>query len=156
MKRFSITELLISIVSTELVGAASALVSGGSFGEYYGTLTKPPIAPAGIVFPIAWAILYALIGAAIYLISLSDSGIKNKAYAFYIVQLVINFLWSPVFFGLKSLAGGVILALLLLFFSVCTAVLFFRINKTAFYLFVPYVIWTAYALYLSIGFYLLN
>ncbi|MBR1383129.1 MAG: tryptophan-rich sensory protein [Ruminococcus sp.] len=156
MKRFSITELLISIVSTELVGAASALISGGNFGVYYGTLTKPPVAPAGFVFPIAWTILYALMGAAIYLISISDSALKSKAYAFYTAQLVINFLWSPVFFGLKSLTGGVILAVMLLILSVYTAILFFRINKISLYLFMPYVIWNTYALYLSIGFYVLN
>lgn len=156
MKKIKLTDLLIFIAATELVGALSALFSGGSFAGYYNTLVKPPISPTGIVFPVAWAILYALMGTSCYLISLSQSDRKHLACKLYILQLFINFLWSPVFFGTKSFTGAVIIAAVLLVTVILTNITFFGIDETAGVLFAPYTIWSAYALYLSIGFLVLN
>ena len=106
MKKFRVTELLISIVSAELVGALSALVSGGQFREFFAALEKPPFAPPAWLFPVAWAILYALMGYSAYLIYIADSNGRNKALKLCAAQLFVNFLWSPVFFGMKSFIGG--------------------------------------------------
>ena len=156
MKKFKLTDLLIFIVTAELVGALSALFSGESFSAYYNSLIKPPIAPPGAVFPAAWAILYALMGTACYLIYLSDSDGKHTAYKLYIIQLFVNFLWSPVFFGTKSFTGAMIIAAVLLQTVILTGISFFKISETAGALLIPYVLWSAYALYLSVGFLVLN
>jgi len=156
MKRFDLTKLLTYIVTAELVGALSTLVAGGNFKEFYISLEMPPIAPPAWVFPVAWALLYALMGTAAYLVSIPDNGVAKDALFVYSTQLFINFLWSPVFFGLGSLVGGVAVAALLLAAVIVTIVVFAKRNDTAALLLVPYLIWSAYALYLSIGFLVLN
>ena len=156
MKRIKETELLIYIVSAELVGALSALVSGGNFSEYYLTLTKPPIAPPGWVFPIAWALLYALTAVGAYLISISYSDMSRAALRLYTVQLGVNFLWSPVFFRFNSFVGAVIIAAVLFILAAIMTVKFYRISETAALFTLPYLFWTGYAAYLSVGFLILN
>ncbi len=155
-KKFKLTDLLIFIISTELVGALSSMFSGGRFSEYYSSLTKPPIAPPGWVFPAAWALLYALMAAACYLVYLSDSVHRDTALKLYVLQLFVNFLWSPVFFGAGSFGGAVIIAAVLLVTVALTTIAFFRISDLAGMLFLPYLIWSAYGLYLSVGFLVLN
>ena len=156
MKKFKIIDLLIFIIATELVGALSALFSGGGFAEYYNTLVKPPIAPPGGVFPIAWAILYTLMGAACYLVYISDREKKHLALKLYLLQLFVNFLWSPVFFGTKNFTAAAVIAVILLITVTAANFFFFKISDTAGALFLPYLLWSAYALYLTIGFLVLN
>ena len=156
MKRFKITNLLIYIVSAELVGVLSAVVSGGNFRSFYSSLNQPPFAPPAWLFPIAWGILYALMGISAFLIDESGHDLKQKALVIYWVQLFINFLWSPVFFGLKSLTGAVIVIVLLLMAVSVMILTFWKIRKSSAYLNIPYILWVAYATYLTIGVRALN
>lgn len=145
------TDLLLWIVGTELVGAMSALFSGGSFSAFYNSLEQPPLAPPGWLFPVAWAILYGLMGTSAYLIQKSNDSRRKRAIFLYWIQLFVNFLWTPIFFGIKSLSGATAVVLVLLILVSAMTALFYRINKTAAYLNIPYVLWTAYAAYLTIG-----
>ena len=156
MKKFDLTKLLTYIVTAELVGAFSALVAGGNFKEFYQKLVMPPIAPPSWVFPVAWAILYAIMGTAAFIVSEQNHENTKKAMYIYTAQLFINFLWSPVFFGLGSLTGGVIVAAILVGAVVLNIIFFAKISDTAALMLIPYLIWSAYALYLSIGFRVLN
>ncbi len=99
MKKQSITELLIFVVSAEIVGALSALISGNRFSQY-SEFVKPPFSPPGALFPVIWTILYAIMGLSVYLIynKTGSSAEKPKSYALYASQLAVNFLWSIVFF----------------------------------------------------------
>ena len=155
MKRINITELLIFIVSAELTGALSRLLSGNSF-EFFETLTKPPFSPPGWIFPIVWFILYALMGFAAYLIYKSDSKGRNSALVIYWAQLFLNFLWSIVFFrfNLTGLSVAVILALLVMVTFMIFK--FGKINTKAAAINIPYLLWLLYASYLNIGILLLN
>ncbi|MBR3630619.1 MAG: tryptophan-rich sensory protein, partial [Oscillospiraceae bacterium] len=116
MKRIKWSELLVYIVSAELVGALSGIASGGNFGSFYQSLQRPPLAPPGWVFPVAWVILYALMGISAYLVSCEENSGSSAALKLYWLQLAVNFLWSPVFFRFRSLGGAtaVIIVLLLL------------------------------------------
>ena len=87
------TDLLLWIVGTELVGAMSALFSGGSFSAFYNSLEQPPLAPPGWLFPVAWAILYGLMGTSAYLIQKSNDSRRKRAIFLYWIQLFVNFLW---------------------------------------------------------------
>ena len=156
MNKIKITDLLIFVLITELVGAVSSLIAGGNFGAYYDTLTKPPLSPPGWLFPVAWGILYALMGISAYLIDSSDDIARKSALNLYWVQLAANALWSPVFFGLKSFGGAVAVVIVMLVLIVCMLILFRRIRPCAFWLNIPYLVWTLYAAYLTIGFYILN
>ena len=155
MKKINITELLIFIVSAELTGALSRLLSGNSF-EFFETLTKPPFSPPGWIFPIVWFILYALMGFAAYLIYKSDSKGRNSALVIYWAQLFLNFLWSIVFFrfNLTGLSVAVILSLLVMVTFMIFK--FGKINTKAAAINIPYLLWLLYASYLNIGILLLN
>ena len=93
MKKQKITELLIFIIATELVGALSGLMAGNSF-SFYKELIKPPLSPPGWLFPVMWAILYALMGISAFMIYTSDAKEKCKALVIYGTQLFVNFMWS--------------------------------------------------------------
>ncbi len=149
MKKINITELLIFIVSAELTGALSRLLSGNSF-EFFETLTKPPFSPPSWIFPIVWFILYALMGFAAYLIYKSDSKGRNSALVIYWAQLFLNFLWSIVFFrfNLTGLSVAVILALLVMVTFMIFK--FGKINTKAAAINIPYILWLLYASYLNI------
>ena len=156
MNKNKITDLLIYIVSAELAGALSGIIAGGSFGTYYDTLIKPPLSPPGWLFPLVWAVLYALMGLSAYIIGVSQSSLVRPALTLYLAQLFLNLLWGPVFFGLRSFGGAVAAAAALLAVLICMLIIFSRINKCAVLINLPYALWSAFALYLSVGFFVLN
>lgn len=152
-----ITNLLLFIIGTELVGAASALLAGGNFSAFYNSLNQPPLAPPGWLFPVMWTILYALMGFSAFLIYESDTlRPKRPAWIVYGAQLFANFLWSPVFFGLKSLTGAVVVVIAMLLLIIAMLLVFFPIRKLAAYVNLPYLAWTLFATYLTIGVRVLN
>ena len=157
MKKTKITDLLIFIVGTELVGVLSGIIAGNSF-SFYKEIVRPPFSPPGWIFPIVWIILYALMGISAYFIYTSKATVrqKNFALAVYAIQLVVNFLWSIVFFRLEMVGLSVIIILLLLLLIVVMICVFYRIHPVAAYLNIPYLLWTAFASYLNIGVLILN
>lgn len=146
MKKRSITEALIYIISAELAGALSALLTGG-FSDFYDKFKEPPLLPPAGLFPVVWAILYALMGFSAYLVSRSEG--SEKALTVYWAQLAVNFLWSIVFFRFEALwaAFGVILLLLALMVMMITE--FRKIRPLAALLNVPYLLWVTFAAYLN-------
>lgn len=138
------------------VGGLSALLSGG-MGSYK-IMNQPPLSPPGWVFPIVWTILYLLMGEASYrvLTSGEDRVLIRTALIAYGVQLGLNLLWSPVFFGLQMylLAFLVLIALWVAIFV--TLRLFSDIDERAGTLLIPYLLWVSFAGYLNFGVFLLN
>lgn len=157
MKKIKWTELLIFIIGTELVGALSSLLSG-DFSSFYSELTKPPLSPPGIIFPIVWAILYALMGISAYMIYVSDDDIeeKRKALTLYAVQLFVNFMWSIIFFRFEQIGAAAVVVILLVILVAAMIVSFKRIRPLAGYLNIPYLLWVLFATYLNVGFLILN
>lgn len=157
MNRFKFTDLFIFIVISELTGALSAILSEGSF-SFYKELEQPPFSPPGWVFPVVWVVLYALMGISAYLIY--SSGAENekvkKALIVYGAQLLVNFSWSILFFGLKLPLAAAIIIILLIGLVSAMIVLFCRIRPIAAYLNIPYILWLIFAAYLNIGVVLLN
>lgn len=157
MKNIKWTELLSFIIGTELVGALSSLLSG-NFSSFYGEHVKPPLAPPGILFPIVWAILYALMGISAYMIYVSDAdtGEKTKALMLYAVQLFVNFMWSIVFFRFEQIGIAAVVAILIVILVAVMIVTFKKIRPLSGYLNIPYLLWVIFAAYLNIGFLVLN
>ncbi len=156
MKKINISDLLFFVIVTELAGVLSSLLSGGNFGDHYSTLTKPPLAPPGWLFPVVWGLLYAVMGFSAYLINKSDNLAKRTALIIYFVQLAVNVLWSPVFFGLKSFGGAIAVIVVLDALVIAMLVLFGKINRCAALVNIPYLVWVLFATYLTIGFTVLN
>lgn len=149
--------LLISILIAQAVGIFSSLLAGNVKG-IYASLVKPPAAPPGWVFGIIWPILYTLMGIAVYIVFQTKADMQKKSLAlmFYILQLFFNFLWSIVFFGWNLYWAAALVAVILLLLVLLTTAAFLQINKKAAILMIPYIIWTAFALYLNIFIAVLN
>lgn len=149
-------KLLLCLGIPLAVGGLSALISGGM--SDYDQLIQPPLSPPGWVFPVMWSILYLLMGYASYRILTSgkDPAEIRKALIVYGIQLVLNFLWSPVFFGLQWRLVAFVILVALWIAILLTVRAFSRIDERAGDLLLPYLLWVTFAGYLNLGVYLLN
>ena len=142
---------------TEAVGGLSGWLTREGTEIYNATITKPPLSPPSIVFPIVWGILFALMGigaARIYLMPASNA--RSRSLLLFGVQLVVNFLWSVIFFNLQAF-GFAFLWLILLCGLILWMILSFRkVDKVAAWLQIPYLLWVIFAAYLNFGVWLLN
>lgn len=121
----------------------------------YNNLIKPFLAPPKVLFPIFWSIIYLLLGISYYLFK--KTGEENKKIdIIYYISLIINLLWSIIFFLLQWRFISIIWIILLDIFVVYLIYLFYKTNKTSAYLNIPYIIWLIFATYLTIGIYILN
>ncbi|MBO5852191.1 MAG: tryptophan-rich sensory protein [Clostridia bacterium] len=156
MKPINLKRLLIAILIPEVVGLLSSFVTG-NMSNAYSVYTRPPLSPPGILFPIVWTILYALMGIASYIVYEEGRGEKAKeALTFYGLQLALNFIWPVIFFRFEAYWVAVVVILILLALVVITALKFKEISNAAFYLMIPYIIWLIFATYLNIGVAVLN
>lgn len=148
--------LLIALAIPLAVGGLSSLVSGGM--SDYENLAQPPLSPPGWVFPVVWTILYLLMGFASYLVFTADApaGQKKRALTLYAIQLFLNFLWSPVYFGLEWRLVAFFILLALWVAVLLTMRAFSQINEKAGDLLLPYILWLTFAAYLNLGTVLLN
>ena len=121
----------------------------------YQILKKPPLAPPSILLPIIWSILYLLIGISYYLYKKNTYTDKIEIIIYY-TQLLVNALWSIIFFTLKLRFFSIIWILILVILIYTLITLFLQKYKTSAYLLIPYLIWCIFATYLTIGIYLLN
>ena len=137
-------------------GGLSAFLAGGM--DIYKTINQPPLSPPGWVFPVVWTVLYLLMGEASYrvLVSGAEESKIRKALTVYGVQLLLNVLWSPLFFRFQWFLAAFILLLALLFAIFITMRRFTAIDERAADLLIPYFLWVTFAGYLNLGVFLLN
>lgn len=145
--------LVFYIAMPLIVGALSALFTMGAMKDF-ALINKPPLSPPAWLFPVAWTILYVLMGIASYLVSKEKN--SDLALLFYTVQLFFNFLWSIIFFNFQNYIFAFVWLVALWILILITTVLFWRLNKTAGLLMIPYLLWVTFAGYLNFAIYLLN
>jgi|AKZA01.1.fsa_nt_gi Tryptophan-rich sensory protein (mitochondrial benzodiazepine receptor homolog) len=148
--------LLVSIIIAELVGFMAGLLSGNT-RMFYQQLNQPPLAPPGWLFGVVWPILYAFMGIAAYIVY--DKGKdhqKDTALSLYNIQLIVNFMWSIVFFRFQLPWVSVLVILLLDVLVVLTILAFNKIDEKAAWFLYPYLAWILFATYLNIGIAILN
>ena len=145
---------ILQVLLALAVGGLSALISGRM--DEYSWLTKPPLSPPGWLFPVAWTVLYVLMGIAAGLVQTSEDKRSSGALTLYYIQLALNFLWSPLFFGLGWIGFAAVWLALLTVAVYATKQSFAAISKAAGRLLLPYLIWCIFALYLNLGFVILN
>lgn len=150
--------LIIAIVICNLAGLLGSLVTVTGPGSWYAGIAKPAFSPPGFLFAPVWTTLYILMGISLYLIWMEGTGRKDVriALAVFAIQLVLNGLWTFLFFGLQSPILGLAEILVLWVFIVLTIVLFHRIRKAAAYLLVPYLLWVSFAAFLTYTIWTLN
>lgn len=137
-------------------GIAAFITKDGMMMFNY--IDKPPLSPPQWLFPVAWTLLYILMGIAAYLVynAKTPNTQKCRALLLYAVQLALNFVWPIVFFNGENFMLALICIIALLFFVVATALAFYKCDKRAGALMLPYVLWTVFATYLNYGIYVLN
>ena len=139
------------------IGALSGFLSREGAGTFSETVVQPPLSPPAWLFPVVWSILYVLMGISATRISLApDSPQKKQGLNLFIIQLVLNFFWSLIFFNLQAY-GLAFLWLVALWITVFLMILSFRkADPVAALLQIPYLIWLTFAAYLSFGVWYLN
>ena len=158
MKQINYFKLIFSIIICQLAGIIGSFFTASSISSWYLTLEKPFFNPPNWIFGPVWVILYFLMAISLYIVW--NKGIKTKqsklAISFFAIQLVLNSLWSIIFFGLKSPFFAFICILFLLLAILLTMNSFYKISKTAFYLLFLYVLWVIFATILNFAIYYLN
>lgn len=156
MKR--VAGIVVSIAVCELAGIVGSVFTMPAIPGWYAGLAKPSFNPPNWIFGPVWTLLYAMMGLAAYLVY--EKGFKRpevkKALAVFAAQLVMNTLWSIVFFGAHRILGAAVVIVLLWAMILATILLFHRISKAAAYLLVPYILWVSFATVLNASLYVLN
>lgn len=151
-------KLLISVIGCELVGILGTPFTISAIPSWYATLNKPFFAPPNWLFGPAWTILYFLMGVAFFLIW-KQGWQKQKvktAGQFFLAQLALNGIWSPIFFGLRAPLLGLIVIVTMWVMIVMTMKKFYPLSRLAFYLLVPYLLWVSFATLLNAAIVVLN
>ena len=117
---------------------------------------QPPLSPPAYLFPIVWTLLFLLMSVSAAIIYDSDDEISPKALFLYMIQLTLNFWWCVLFFGFRLYFFSFIWLPLLLLTVFVMTVLFYRVNKLAGILQIPYILWLMFAAYLNFGIWFLN
>lgn len=150
-------KLIVSILLSSSAGAIGSLFTTPNIKSWYADLDKPPLLPPNEVFGPVWTTLYILIGISLFLVWTAKSyGSKGVAFTWFGIQLVLNALWSFVFFGAHRPGLGIFVIVLLLGSIAATMVAFRRFSRPAVWLLLPYILWVSFATYLTIGVSVLN
>lgn len=151
MSKFKI--YLKSILIPLVLGGIVGFIISGSTD--YNSLIQPELAPPAILFPIVWTILYFLMGLSYGIITIYsdlDSDVKTIYYS----QLIVNLIWPIIFFVMKNRLLALIWIILLLILIIIMIIKFYKKNKVASLIQIPYLLWTFFATYLNFSIYLLN
>lgn len=145
----------VSIAVALGVGSLSALATSGGM-DIYSSVEAPPLSPPSIVFPIVWTILFTLMGISSARVFIVNDYKWNNALTVYVIQLAVNFLWSIIFFNMRAFLFAFIWLILLWILIIVMIRGFYKYDKIATYLQIPYLLWVTFAGYLNVGIYWLN
>ena len=148
---------IISALIALAVGGLSAIASGGM--DIYAEIVKPPLSPPPFLFPVVWSVLYILMGicsAEVYLKGKDGVTYTTTALSLYAINLVMNFLWSIFFFGLRWFLFSFIWLVVLIGVVAYMIAEFRKISNWAGLWQIPYMLWLVFAGYLNLAIYILN
>ena len=158
MSAGDIVKLIVSLLACEGAGVIGSLFTVRSIPGWYKNLRKPPYTPPNRAFGPVWITLYLLMGISVFFIwrQLNVTDAALSAFTLFWVQLLINILWSVVFFGEKSIVGGLLLIVILWLLILATIMASFKVSAVAGALLIPYIVWVSIATYLNAGIWRLN
>lgn len=156
--RVNIFRLILSVFICEGAGLVGSIVTFPSISTWYSSLAKPGFTPPSWVFGPVWITLYALMGISLYL--MWDKGLFNKEHrlplSLFAGQLILNALWSFLFFGLQNSLIALIEILVLWVSILATIISFYKISKPASIVLIPYIVWVTIATFLNYYVWVLN
>ena len=158
MKILSILKLGGSVLFCMSAGAVGSFYTLKAIPDWYATLNKPAFTPPSWIFGPVWSVLYVMMGIAAWQVwskGLKEQAVR-KALVFFLIQLVLNTVWSFLFFGLRSPILGLVDILLLWFVILATINSFSKVSLMAAALLIPYLFWVTFASGLNLGIVLLN
>jgi benzodiazapine receptor len=155
--------LIVSLALPQIAGLAGSFFTVSAIPSWYALLQKPVFSPPNWIFGPVWTVLYIMMGISVYLIwsayakAPADSNEKEKrALTLFWIHLFFNAIWSPIFFGLQHLFFALIVIGIIWLLIVTLMCLFWKINKVATYLLIPYLAWVSFASALNYQLWLLN
>ena len=158
MKLNNFFKLVIAIVISELAGIIGSVFTISAIPTWYAVLQKPALNPPAWIFAPVWTTLYLLMGVAAFLIwrkGLERKEIKS-ALSMFCFQLILNALWSIIFFGLHN-PGMALVEIVTLWLAILwTIFAFYKISRPAAYLLAPYILWVSFAGYLNYAIWVVN
>lgn len=152
-----IVPIIVCIIITETLGFTVGMLTREGTRIYADTMVKPPLSPPALLFPVAWTLLYALMGVGVAMIINSESsGARTLGIILYIAQLFFNLTWSFIFFTFKNYGGALVWIIILFILVAAMTVTFFKVSHVAAFIQIPYIIWLIFATYLNAGVMVLN
>lgn len=151
-------KLAVCLILPQAAGALGAIFTTNSIESWYSTLEKPVFSPPNWLFGPVWITLYFLMGISIFLIWNQIGKNKEARDWFWVFwfHLAINAIWSPIFFGLRDISTALVVIIGLWGLIALLIINFYRINKLAAYLLIPYFFWVSFATILNFSLFLLN
>jgi tryptophan-rich sensory protein len=151
-------KLIISLILPQLAALSGLLFTETGVGSWYRSIEKPVWNPPGWVFGPVWSTLYILMGIAFYLVWKAPDNTtgKRRAMLFWIAQLVLNFLWTFIFFGQQQIGWALVEIVCLWLLILITIVTFAKYTKTGAWLLLPYISWVSFATLLNWAIWNLN
>jgi tryptophan-rich sensory protein len=159
MKKLNFKKLIIALILPQLAGILGSLFTTPAIDGWYQTLNKPVFTPPNWLFAPAWITLFILMGISLYFVYITEpkkQDHKDIFITFFYIQLLLNFLWNVLFFGLQNPLLGLIEIVLLIFTVGVTILYGFKIKKVSGYLLLPYLLWLLFATALNVGILVLN
>lgn len=151
-------KLAISLALCFLAGFIGSIFTTPSIATWYADLIKPSFNPPNWIFAPVWTILYVLMAISFYLVwqkGTKEKIVQTSLFSF-IFQLMLNMLWSIVFFGMHSPLWGFLVIILLWIAILTTIVCFYKVSKLASYVLIPYILWVSFAAVLNYSVFILN
>jgi len=157
-KRFQFIPFLLNILIPMIFGAIGGFITVRSVHTWYPGIQKPSFNPPDWLFGPVWSTLFILIGIAAYLVWNKREQIAHfpRTMAIYFIQLILNLLWSFFFFYTHQIGAALIEIIALLMAIMVNAIAFYKIDKTAGLLFIPYFLWVSFAAFLTYNIFILN
>ncbi|MFC2020594.1 TspO/MBR family protein [Chloroflexota bacterium] len=153
-----IIKLIVSIIVCQCAGLVGSIFTTPAISTWYATLDKPPFTPPNWLFAPAWITLYLLMAVSASIIW--QRGLVNRpvriSLVLFLVQLILNVLWSVVFFGLQSPLYGIVVIVTLWIAILLTIIKFLKISIPAGVLLLPYIGWVTFAATLNMSIFILN
>ncbi|MGO4877172.1 TspO/MBR family protein [Pedobacter psychrotolerans] len=156
--KFKPLAFILSILITLSIGALGGYATAQSVRTWYPLLNKPTFNPPNWLFAPVWTSLYVLIGIAAYLVWVKRDRIVHfpRTVAIYFIQLILNLAWSFIFFYLHEIGFALAEIIVLLAVIILNAMMFYKIDKWAGLLFIPYILWVSFASFLTYNLFILN
>jgi benzodiazapine receptor len=157
MNKSTILKLIVSLLLPIGIGAFAGIFTMDAIPGWYETLNQPSFNPPNWVFGPVWTTLYFLMGISLFLIwKQSANKVRNRAILVFMIQLILNFGWSFLFFYYHQISFALVEIVLLWLSIISMILLFYRIKPLAAFINIPYLLWVTFASILNAAYYFLN